>query len=88
MVHQLLTIKNNRVDLSSVVGVPSELKQLVLSAKQGEFYEKNLYSNFGEIATTIRDLIESFQLKANEQKKIETIADMVSFEIKKHSFNY
>lgn len=79
MVHQLLTIKNNRVDLSSVVGVPSELKEVVLSAEQDEFYEKNLYSNFGEIATTIRDLIESFQLKAKEQKKIETIADMKNF---------
>lgn len=79
MVHQLLTIKNNRVDLSSVPSVPSELKEVVLSAEQDEFYEKNLYSNYGEIATTIRDLIESFQLKAKEQKKIETIADMKNF---------
>lgn len=79
MVHQLLTIRNNRVDLSSVAGVPSELKEVVLSAEQDEFYAKNLNSNYGEIATTIRDLIESFQKRAKEQKKIETIADMKNF---------
>jgi vacuolar protein sorting-associated protein 45 len=79
MVHQLLTIKNNRIDLSHVQGVPSELKEIVLSAEQDEFYAKNLFSNYGEIATTIRDLMESFQKRAKEQKKIESIADMKNF---------
>lgn len=79
MVHQLLNIKNNRVDLSGVAGVPSELKEVVLSAEQDDFYAKNLFANYGEIAVTIRDLIESFQKRAKEQKKIETIADMKSF---------
>lgn len=79
MVHQLLTIKNNRVDLSGVPGVPSELKEVVLSAEHDDFYAKNLFSNYGEIAVTIRDLIESFQQRAKEQKKIETIADMKNF---------
>ena len=79
MVHQLLCIKNNRVDLSGVAGVPSELKEVVLSAEQDDFYAKNLFANYGEIAVTIRDLIESFQKRAKEQKKIESIADMKSF---------
>lgn len=79
MVHQLLNIKNNRVDLSGVAGVPAELKEIVLSAEQDEFYSKNLFANYGEIAVTIRDLIESFQKRAKEQKKIETIADMKNF---------
>lgn len=79
MVHQLLGIKTNRVDLSGVAGVPSELKEVVLSAEQDEFYASNLFANYGEIAQTIRDLIESFQKRAKEQKKIETIADMKIF---------
>lgn len=79
MVHQLLNIKNNRVDLSGVAGVPSELKEVVLSAEQDEFYANNLFANYGEIAVTIREMIESFQKRAKEQKKIETIADMKSF---------
>lgn len=40
---------------------------------------QNLYSNYGEIATTIKELIDSFQKRAKEQKKIETIADMKNF---------
>lgn len=79
MVHQLLTIKNNRIDLSHVAGIPSELKEVVLSAEQDEFYAKNLFANYGEIATTIRDLMESFQKRAKEQKKIESISDMKNF---------
>lgn len=79
MVHQLLTIKNNRVDLTHVAGIPSELKEVVLSAEQDDFYSKNSYANYGEIAITIKELIDSFQQRAKEQKKIETIADMKSF---------
>jgi len=79
MVHQLLTIRNNRVDLSTIAGVPKELKEIVLSAEQDEFYAKNLFANYGEIAQTIRDLIESFQKRAKEQKKIESIDDMKTF---------
>lgn len=40
MVHELLTIYNNRVNLSNVPGVPKELKEVVLSAEHDEFYAK------------------------------------------------
>lgn len=38
MVHELLTINNNRVDLSSVKGISKELREVVLSAQHDEFY--------------------------------------------------
>lgn len=38
MVHELLTIHNNRVDLSHVEGAPKDLKEVVLSLEQDEFY--------------------------------------------------
>lgn len=38
MVHELLTINNNRVDLSGVKGVPKDMKEVVLSSEQDEFY--------------------------------------------------
>lgn len=38
MVHELLTITNNRVNLSQVPGIPKDLKEVVLSAEQDEFY--------------------------------------------------
>lgn len=79
MVHELLTIKNNRVDLANVKDVPKELKEVVLSAQQDEVYAKHLYSNFGEIATAIKSLMDEFQKKAKDQKKIESINDMKNF---------
>lgn len=38
MVHELLTINNNRVDLSKVEGAPKDLKEVVLSLEQDDFY--------------------------------------------------
>ena len=38
MVHELLTINNNRINLSSVPGVAKELQEVVLSAEHDEFY--------------------------------------------------
>lgn len=79
MVHELLTITNNRVDLSGVKGVPKDMKEVVMSAEQDEFYAKNKFSNFGEIGTTIKYLMEEFQKKATDQRKVESIADMKNF---------
>ena len=40
MLHELLTITNNRVNLSNVPGVAKELKEVVISADHDDFYEK------------------------------------------------
>ncbi|XP_014209907.1 vacuolar protein sorting-associated protein 45 isoform X1 [Copidosoma floridanum] len=79
MVHELMTINNNRVDLSQVKGISKELKEVVLSAQHDEFYANNLYLNFGEIGQVIKDLMEEFQKKAKKHQKVESIADMKNF---------
>nr|CAD7398584.1 unnamed protein product [Timema poppensis] len=79
MVHELLTITNNRVNLSEVTGVSKDLKEVVLSAEQDQFYANNLYLNFGEIGQTIKELMEEFQKKAKNHKKVESISDMKNF---------
>ena len=38
MVHELLSINNNRVSLGHVQGISKELKEVVLSAEQDDFY--------------------------------------------------
>lgn len=40
MVHELLTINNNRVSLAHLAEVPKDFKEVVLSAEQDEFYAK------------------------------------------------
>ncbi|XP_043264746.1 vacuolar protein sorting-associated protein 45 isoform X1 [Colletes gigas] len=79
MVHELLTINNNRVNLSHVKGISKELKEVVLSAEHDEFYTNNLYCNFGEIGQTIKELMDEFQKKAKNHQKVESIADMKNF---------
>lgn len=79
MVHELLTINNNRVNLSNVPGISKELCEVVLSAEQDAFYAKNIFMNFGEIGTNIKQLMDQFQAKAKSHQKIESIADMKNF---------
>ncbi|CAF0811095.1 unnamed protein product [Adineta ricciae] len=79
MVHELIGIKNNRVNLSQVPGITKELEEVVMNAEYDEFYGNNLYSNFGEIATNIKGLMEHFQEKHKSQSKIESIGDMKVF---------
>lgn len=38
MVHELLGIHNNRVDMSAVPNVPKDLHEVVLSAEHDEFF--------------------------------------------------
>lgn len=79
MVHELLTINNNRVNLSNVPGVSKELQEVVLSAEQDKFYAENIFLNYGEIGQNIKTHMEHFQEKAKSHQKIESISDMKSF---------
>ncbi|XP_061162873.1 vacuolar protein sorting-associated protein 45-like [Saccostrea echinata] len=79
MVHELLGINNNRINLSDVPGISKDLKEVVLSAEHDEFYANNMYNNFGEIGTNIKDLMEEFQKKSQSTAKVESIADMKAF---------
>lgn len=79
MVHEILGINNDRVDLSSVPGVSKELREVVLSSLHDQFYSDNMYKNFGEIGTSIKELMEAFQEKSKSNQKVESIDDMKAF---------
>lgn len=80
MVHELLGINNNRIDLSRVPGISKDLREVVLSAENDEFYANNMYLNFAEIGGNIKNLMEDFQRrKPKEQQRLESIADMKAF---------
>ncbi|XP_022331631.1 vacuolar protein sorting-associated protein 45-like [Crassostrea virginica] len=79
MVHELLGINNNRINLSDVPGISKDLKEVVLSAEHDEFYANNMYNNFGEIGSNIKELMEEFQKKSQSTAKVESIADMKAF---------
>ena len=79
MVHELIGISNNRINLTNVPSISKELQEVVLSAEHDEFYANNMYSNFGEIGNNIKDLMDEFQNKSKSHEKIESISDMKQF---------
>eukprot|EP01135_Chromosphaera_perkinsii_P002007 Nk52_evm54s215 gene=Nk52_evmTU54s215 len=79
MIHELLGIQNNRVDLSKVPGIKPDMKEVVLNGENDDFYKQNIFSNFGEIGANIKILVDDFQQKTKSNAKIESIEDMKSF---------
>ena len=61
MVHELLGINKNRVDLSKLPDIPKDLHEIVMSSEQDEFYRNNMYSNYGEIGSSIKELVDEYQ---------------------------
>ena len=79
MVHELLGIYNGRVDLSEVPDVRPELKEIVLSQDQDPFFRKNMFQNFGDLGSNIKEYVEQYQSKTKNSSNIESIADMKRF---------
>ena len=57
MVHELLGINRNRVDLSMVKGISEEMKEVVLACYDDEFFSKLMFNNFGEVADAIHGMV-------------------------------
>lgn len=79
MVHELLGINNGRVDLSEVLDIRPELKEIVISQDQDLFFKKNMYQNFGDLGGNIKEYVEQYQARTQTNMNIESIADMKRF---------
>lgn len=79
MVHELLGIQNGRVSLSASSGVKPEQRELVLSTSEDQFFQQNLYDNFGDLGASIKRYVLEFQTRTASSKKIETVQDMKRF---------
>ena len=53
MIHELLGLKNNKVDLKHLSHLSDEMKEVVLSWDEDEFFRKIMFSNFGDVADAI-----------------------------------
>lgn len=79
MVHELLGIRNGRVDLRNVPEIRPELKEIVLSPDQDPFFKKNMYLNFGDLGQNAKEYVEQFASKQQGSQKLDSIADMKRF---------
>jgi len=78
-VHELLGIHNGRVDLSDVPDIRPELKEVVLTPDQDPFFKKNMYQNFGDLGSTIKDYVSEYQTRTKTNTELNSINDMKRF---------
>lgn len=51
-------------------------QEVVLSPEHDDVYRNNMYLNFGEIGSNMKQLMNEFQRSAKSNQKLESIADM------------
>lgn len=79
MVHELLEIKDNKVDLRTFIKVPKDQQEVVLSSEQDTFFKANMFENFGDLGMNIKRMVDEFQQKAKSNQNIQTLEDMAKF---------
>ncbi|KAL1561169.1 vacuolar protein sorting-associated protein 45 [Salvia divinorum] len=79
MVHELIGIQDNKVDLRNIGKSSKDHKEVVLSSEQDPFFKANMYENFGDIGMNIKKLVDDFQQIAKSNQNIQTIEDMAKF---------
>jgi len=85
MIHEIIGIKNHRLKLEKG-------EEIVINPDEDDFFGKNMYKNYGEMAEELNTLVNEFKLKNKSQAKVESIEDMQRFmetypEFKKFSRN-
>mmetsp|Transcript_27963 Transcript_27963/g.34733 ORF Transcript_27963/g.34733 Transcript_27963/m.34733 type:complete len:157 (+) Transcript_27963:529-999(+) len=76
MVHELIGIKDNRVDLRHVEGLSEEMKEVVLSGADDPFFRKAHTLNFGDLSSEIQSLVQKFLQAKKSQAQFNSIEDM------------
>ncbi|ORY86885.1 Sec1 family protein [Protomyces lactucae-debilis] len=79
MVHDHLGIRNGRVSLAHVDGIRPELKEIVLTTEGDPFYMSNMFLNFGDLGSAVKEYVETYQTRTNTNKKLDSLADMKKF---------
>ena len=76
MVHELIGIKDNRVDLRHVENLSDEMKEVVLSGIDDTFFRRVLHHNFGDLSGEIQGLVKKFLDAKKSQAQFSSIEDM------------
>lgn len=88
MLHELIGITNNKVDLTDILkkhkkerGEPSsrdavDKRMFIMS---DVFFKKSLKLNYGDLGVAVKNLVDDFQQTTKTKRKIDTIADMQKF---------
>ncbi|CAH0490209.1 unnamed protein product [Peronospora farinosa] len=79
MVHELLGLHENRVDLRDAPSVPKDMMELVLSTTSDEFFAQHVHANFGDLGMAVKQLVDKYQAQTQTHENIQSIDDMQRF---------
>merc|ERR1712051_740538 len=77
MTHELLGIKNSRVDLKDSTN--TDIGEAVLNSFSDDFFQEHQPSNFGDLGVAVKSLVENYSRRRGENSNIESIEDMQRF---------
>lgn len=79
MIHELLTIDNNRVDMSKVPDIRPDLKEIVVSVTQDKFFDEHALANFGDVSKATIKYLAEYQETTKNTANVESIQEMQRF---------
>lgn len=79
MVHELVGIENNRVELASAAGSASaDISAVVLSSEDDDFFRQQMYVSYGELLPAVSRLGDEYK-KSKQGQKLQTLEEMKQF---------
>lgn len=76
MIHELLGINNNKVDLSRVPNINPEAKTVVLTTESDVFYKEHLMDNFGDLGQAVKRLAEKYRIVNEQNSNLDSIGKL------------
>ncbi|KAF3523942.1 hypothetical protein F2Q69_00050115 [Brassica cretica] len=78
MVHELIGLQDNKVDLRFIGSLPKDQQvEVVLLSEQDSFFKSNMY--LGILGMNIKRMVDDFQKVAKSNQNIHTVEDMARF---------
>merc|ERR1719331_1292652 len=79
MIHELLVMDNNRIDMSKVPDIRPDLQEIVMSVVQDKFFDEHCLSNFGDVGKATIQYLAEYQETTKNTANVESIAEMQRF---------
>ncbi|KAG9445438.1 hypothetical protein H6P81_016778 [Aristolochia fimbriata] len=79
MVHELIGIHDNVVNMKNIGKLRKDMQDVVLSSEQDEFFKANMFENFGDLGMNIKRMVDEFQQHSKSNQNIQTIEEMAKF---------
>ncbi|CRG94366.1 vacuolar protein sorting-associated protein 45, putative [Plasmodium gallinaceum] len=75
MLHELIGIENNKINLEN----NNEDAKIVMSCNYDDFYNEHLFDNFGDLGKAVKNYVDIYQEETSKKSNLESIDDIQKF---------